>query len=278
MKVLNKETHMKSIKSLLMYLIIFIFILSLTASFEGSVIVENDLKDLSLANKNMKMIFYDTYKTDDEVVVDEENQITEYALGSTGDEVLIYEKILYYTDYLKKDPDGNFDETTKTAVLAYQEEQGLETNGTMDAATITALLDEEITYRKGQKGEEILKYQMILYYIDELTQYPNGEFGDATVAAVTSYQGKNGLEATGAIDQATLLSLAAEAITYKQGKKGEVIEELQNRLKTLGYLTGEVDGQYGSKTVEAVKKFQADKQITQTGEIDPQTAKLIEQK
>ncbi|NTW71941.1 MAG: peptidoglycan-binding protein [Eubacteriaceae bacterium] len=269
---------MKSIKSLLMYLIIFIFILSLTASFEGSVIVENDLKDLSLANKNMKMIFYDTYKTDDEVVVDEENQITEYALGSTGDEVLIYEKILYYTDYLKKDPDGNFDETTKTAVLAYQEEQGLETNGTMDAATITALLDEEITYRKGQKGEEILKYQMILYYIDELTQYPNGEFGDATVAAVTSYQGKNGLEATGAIDQATLLSLAAEAITYKQGKKGEVIEELQNRLKTLGYLTGEVDGQYGSKTVEAVKKFQADKQITQTGEIDPQTAKLIEQK
>lgn len=268
---------MKSIKSLLMYLIIFMFILSLTASFEGAAIVENDLKDLSLSNKNMKMVFYDTYKTDEEVVVDDENQITEYALGSTGDEVLIYEKILYYTGYLEKDPDGNFNETTKTAVLAYQEEQGFETNGTLDAETITALLDEEIAYSKGQKGEEILKYQMILYYMDQMTQYPNGEYGDATVAAVTSYQENNGLEATGSIDQATMLSLAAEAITYKPGKKGDAIKALQNRLKTLGYLTGEVDGQYGSKTVEAVKKFQADKQITQTGEIDPQTAKLMEQ-
>jgi N-acetylmuramoyl-L-alanine amidase len=42
----------------------------------------------------------------------------------------------------------------------------------------------------------------------------------------------------------------------KYGSKGEDVYELQGRLKYLGYYWGEVDGQFGSKTQQAVKNFQ----------------------
>lgn len=47
------------------------------------------------------------------------------------------------------------------------------------------------------------------------------------------------------------------AMLLKTGVKGDEVTRLQTRLKELGYYTGEVDGQYGQGTAEAVKLFQA---------------------
>ena len=40
------------------------------------------------------------------------------------------------------------------------------------------------------------------------------------------------------------------------GSQGEKVEELQKRLQALGYYTGEIDGQFGPGTREAVVAFQ----------------------
>ena len=42
-------------------------------------------------------------------------------------------------------------------------------------------------------------------------------------------------------------------------------------MKDLGYYTGTVDGIYGPATVEAVKKVQGDRGLTQDGIYGPQT-------
>lgn len=49
---------------------------------------------------------------------------------------------------------------------------------------------------------------------------------------------------------------APTALLLKQGVKGDEVTKLQQRLKELGYYTGDVDGAYGPGTQEAVLLFQ----------------------
>lgn len=58
---------------------------------------------------------------------------------------------------------------------------------------------------------------------------------------------------------------ASQAAVYKQGSKGDVVKQIQQRLKNWGYYTGAVDGSYGTKTVEAVKYFQRKNGLTVDG-------------
>ena len=51
----------------------------------------------------------------------------------------------------------------------------------------------------------------------------------------------------------------------KPGVQGDEVTKLQNRLKELGYYTGEVDGQYGPGTQQAVMLFQAQHGLDEDG-------------
>ena len=53
--------------------------------------------------------------------------------------------------------------------------------------------------------------------------------------------------------------------TSKYGSSGEEVKQIQQKLKSWGYYNGTVDGIYGSKTVEAVKKFQSKNNLTADG-------------
>lgn len=51
----------------------------------------------------------------------------------------------------------------------------------------------------------------------------------------------------------------------KKGTEGDDVKELQTHLKTLGYLSDKVDGEFGPKTEAAVKDFQEDCQLEVDG-------------
>lgn len=51
----------------------------------------------------------------------------------------------------------------------------------------------------------------------------------------------------------------------KYGSRGEEVKKIQTKLKQWGYYDGNVDGIYGSKTYEAVKKFQRKNGLTVDG-------------
>lgn len=59
--------------------------------------------------------------------------------------------------------------------------------------------------------------------------------------------------------------------TLESGSKGDRVVGIQKRLKELGYLSGDADGSYGSKTASAVKTFQRATGIAATGKVDKQT-------
>ena len=276
---------MKSFKSIFLYCGILIFLLSLSASFEGKNIIENKLMGLSLSSDQMKMAFYDRYSLMEQIGEDGEDgknddsldleEGTEYSIGSSDDKVYEFQMILYYMDYIQDIPNGNFQETTRDAVASYQADKGLEESGTLNFETMSALNDEEVSYVLGKEGEEILRYQLILYYTDYLSQYPNGLFGEETRASVEKYQEDKGLEVTGELDSKTCDSLFAESITYKIGKRGDAIEEMQTKLIALGYLEGQADGHYGNMTAQGVMSFQQENDLEETGEMDPETMEKI---
>ena len=78
----------------------------------------------------------------------------------------------------------------------------------------------------------------------------DGVYGPKTGEALRAYQAKNGLEASGHLDEATLNSLTqvdTDALTAK---------DVQQRLIDLGYLQGYADGVIGPRSIAALKLFQ----------------------
>jgi peptidoglycan hydrolase-like protein with peptidoglycan-binding domain len=59
----------------------------------------------------------------------------------------------------------------------------------------------------------------------------------------------------------------AETI-LQRGQRGEQVRSLQTALKNQGYFTGNVTDFYGTKTENAVKKFQRERNLSPTGQVD----------
>lgn len=65
------------------------------------------------------------------------------------------------------------------------------------------------------------------------------------------------------------------AALSKIGSSGTEVRNIQTRLKSWGYYSGSVDGVYGSRTAEAVKKFQRNNGLTPDGVAGPATLAKI---
>ena len=61
----------------------------------------------------------------------------------------------------------------------------------------------------------------------------------------------------------------------KYGSRGEEVRQIQEKLKRWGYYNGNVDGIYGSQTLEAVKYFQRKNGLTVDGIAGPATLKAM---
>lgn len=61
----------------------------------------------------------------------------------------------------------------------------------------------------------------------------------------------------------------------KYGSRGSEVTQIQTKLKRWGYYTGNIDGIYGTKTVEAVKYFQRKNGLTVDGIAGPATLKAM---
>lgn len=57
----------------------------------------------------------------------------------------------------------------------------------------------------------------------------------------------------------------AQAASYKRGSYGSTVRQIQEKLSSWGYYSGDIDGVYGSRTEAAVKKFQQKNGLTADG-------------
>ena len=67
---------------------------------------------------------------------------------------------------------------------------------------------------------------------------------------------------------------SVEALS-KYGSRGSEVTQIQTKLKRWGYYNGNIDGIYGTQTVNAVKYFQRKNGLTQDGIAGPATLKAM---
>ncbi|MGI9644628.1 MAG: peptidoglycan-binding protein, partial [Ilumatobacteraceae bacterium] len=118
----------------------------------------------------------------------------------------------------------------------------------------------------------------------------DGIFGALTANAVKSFQNANGLSLSGAVDDATAKALAGVGeqsgdpapkvsnpfVGLQYGSLGADVKSLQAALMKAGItVRGGADGVFGFATQAAVKQFQAQQGLDQSGKVDERTASVL---
>ena len=112
------------------------------------------------------------------------------------------------------------------------------------------------------------------YDYDTVTGY----YGPVTEDSVKKFQNNTGLQVNGIADVDTLSALFSDSAvpyTMTSGNSGNDVQRLQDRLRELGYFTGESTGYYGSLTVSAVEEFQKQNNLTVDGKAGQQTRTIL---
>lgn len=101
----------------------------------------------------------------------------------------------------------------------------------------------------------------------------DGVYGPAMADAIKALQAEVELPETGYLDPPTQEALQ-DAL---EGQASAQVSALQGVLKTLGYWDGEIDGQWTPELETALKTFQADLGVEQTGQLDEATLRALQQ-
>lgn len=219
-------------------------------------------------------------------------------LGSKGSDVKQLQQKLKALGFLKGSADGDFGEATEKAVKAFQKQYGLTVDGKVGAETLAKLATARATARPavtptpkptatpsyanvylrvGSSGSQVRQLQNRLIALGYLLGSATGEYDSATEAGVIAFQNRNTSYSDGVAGPETLRKLYSSSAqktsvpaaiigsSLREGDEGASVRLVQQRLKKLGYYNGNVDGDYGSGTVSAVKTFQRQNNLTADG-------------
>lgn len=182
--------------------------------------------------------------------------------------------------------DGIFGVATQAGVRAFQLNNGLAATGIADEVTQSLLFSSAAKpigsynniytlLRRGSRGTQVSALQTRLSALGYYTGLIDGIYGSQTEAAVRSFQSYNNLGRTGTADTATQTVLFSNNAWPKTGGssgggggsstgyvylywgcENQAVSRLQTALKSAGYYSGNIDGQYYIQTYNAVKAFQ----------------------
>ena len=168
-------------------------------------------------------------------------------IGDNNSDVKKLQKALKILGYYDGDIDGDYGKGTTAAVKAYQEDHKLEADGVAGRSTVKSIF--------GSCASTSMNAEL------------NG-----------SSSGKRSTSNTSTSKYKTVDSIAgigSAPSPTKEGSSGTDVVKLQQALEYLGYYDGAIDGDYGSGTVAAVKKFQTKRGLKADGVAGVGTLKVI---
>lgn len=113
----------------------------------------------------------------------------------------------------------------------------------------------------------------------------DGSLSDKTRAAISAFQTSEGIAVTGVPSDDLLRQILLGHSVASGGATGSLpsadkiaataagpatVKGVQQALSELGYVPGAIDGAWGAKTARAVRAFQRDRDIAETGRITPE--------
>lgn len=201
--------------------------------------------------------------------------LTEGMSAPIAVDVQIQLMVLEYMDF--DQPEELFGAGAAQALSSFQKRNGLPVTGSCDKATFDKLYDPKakaFALEKGDIGDEVEIAQEALYQLGYLEEPLQGTYDEKTAAAVKRFRSKNGLAPGDGLDyEAYSLLLSEEAVynAYGKGDKSPQIALYQQRLLELGYLCYKADGDYGSLTQQAVRRFQNECNLLADGTLNKET-------
>jgi peptidoglycan hydrolase-like protein with peptidoglycan-binding domain len=215
--------------------------------------------------------------------------------GTVGSAVLRLQLRLEELGYYTSSKDSMCEYDDEVAIRLFQEKNGLAQDGIAGYDTQVRLYSDSAimydgrlagsltvayeTLKKGMSGEAVKSMQARLVELGYLTGTPDGVFGTSTAEAVYYFQKNNGLVRDSIAGADTLKKLfSTSAVPYqaastatpkpttppatiptgtlKQGDANTSVKLMQQKLISLGYLSGTADGVFGTQTYRALKEFQ----------------------
>ena len=209
------------------------------------------------------------------------------------------ERRLHALGYLDGESDSVFDSYTESVVRAFQQAAGLDATGVADRATIDAAFstDAPVAERfvahdiySGDEGEAVTAVQRAMAQYGMLAAEPDGVYGSDTEEALERFYdhlfengspyAENFAMYDGVSASAQDLLATEDFFFYhgdiEHGDTGEDVERLQRRLYTLYYISkGVMDGKVGDKTEAAIREFQKNNRLEETGVANEETQRAL---
>ena len=141
----------------------------------------------------------------------------------------------------------------------------------------------------GDRGTRVRELQGRLSQLAWYRPPMTGAYDAGTRAAVAGFQDRRGLRRTGVLDRRTWRRLRAMSRMptgdemfdragpplFRLGDRGRDVRVVQARLRQIAWFFGDVSDHYGERTADAVRGFQAKRQVPVTGRVDRRTLDLL---
>lgn len=228
--------------------------------------------------------------------------------GDSGTAVKKLQERLISLGYLAGKADSRYGAGTQLAVRAFQKEAGIWVDGIAGPNTLSRLYASNapkagsasasigVSLRSGSEGQAVRALQKRLKDLGFYSGSVDGSYGRETENAVMAFQLARGLKADGVAGTDTLATLYGSSATaaprtaaptptteisstgyvsLRRDSYGDSVRNLQTKLKSLGYYSGNVDGKYGAGTEAAVRAFQSAKNLRVDGIAGPATQRAL---
>ncbi|MBG1265450.1 peptidoglycan-binding domain-containing protein [Nostoc sp. WHI] len=203
--------------------------------------------------------------------------------GNTGAAVTRLQQRLRQLGYFNANPTGNFGQITKEAVIRFQRNYRIPTNGIVNRQTWNALLGSSPNPgRTSLSSQQVRELQARLRQLGYFNTNPTGNIGPMTREAVSQFQRNYRLPVDGIANAQVLqaVRIASNGGYPNQepsrnyltvGDQGENVRLVQERLLQLGFSNTNPDGYFNDYTRQSVIGFQQYSRLNSTGNVDMQT-------